>query len=155
MLAPPTDRLHKFLAISGVALVLVGVVYPLQQYQIAEVQRTEAVARLQAAGFAYTRFANQMNRRSDLRDQIRDKGLTGDAAKGLLDQIRTMEPEIDKLDREIQGAIIETKKQMDLEQHYRFMSNLWFALGCCCILFGAWLGTVGFRQWIQQPKTER
>lgn len=155
MISPPTDRLHKFLAIGGVALLIGSTTVPLQKYQDAEAQRIEALTRAQEVQFTYQRYANHVNRMIRLQNEAVSSGLDGpelDAAKA---EVRALDPEAEKLGRETEKVIVELVKQSELAVHMGQMRNVWFGLAIVGAILGAWMSFVGFRQWISIPRHER
>ena len=57
MINPPTYRLHKFIAITGIALIIFSITIPIDKYNKAELARIEANENLNKSKFAYARFA--------------------------------------------------------------------------------------------------
>jgi len=155
MLTPPTDRLHKFLAVAGVALVLLGLSLPIQRYQEAEVQRIEALARARELQYSYTHYAAQVNSMTEIYNNAVSRDLDKAQMAEVRKKILTMNPEANNLGKETEHAIVELFKQTELAMHMEFMRNLWFAIGIVCVLSGGCLGFVGFRQWLSQPRNKR
>ncbi|HWT20464.1 MAG TPA: hypothetical protein VN280_16230 [Variovorax sp.] len=155
MVSPPTDRLHKFLAISGIAVVAASISVPLQRYQDAELQRITAEEKLQQAGYALGRFSNSLAKQVPVAKEVIKRWPSADAAQPFVGRLNELVAETEKLSREAETAVVESKKQVSLMQHYLFMKNLWFGIGMAGMLFGCWLSFVGFRQWLAQPKAER
>lgn len=155
MLTPPTDRLHKFLAIAGVALFLIGVTYPIDKYHTAEIHRIVAFEKVQSFAFAYGRFAEKVNTQRDIYNSAIEKGLAREKFEPEAKRIREIEPDVKRLDSEVQNILVQSQKQVALMQHYYFIRNLWFFIGACCVLVGSFLAYLGFKQWLSQPKEER
>lgn len=155
MLAPPTDRLHKFTAIAGVALLLIGITIPIQKYQEAEVQRIEALAKAQEVRYAYDRYAKQVNQMIALRNDAATRDLKNSDLADVKSKIGALNPEAEKLGKDTERVIVEMIKHAELAAHLEFMRNLWFALSFVSGLAGSSLAFFGFRQWLQQPKNER
>lgn len=155
MLTPPTDRLHKFQAVAGVALVVFGLSIPMQRYEEAEVQRIEAWARAREMQFAYGHYATQVNSMVSIYNDAISRGLDKEELTKIRQKILAMNPEANSFGQEAERAIVESLKQSELAMHMESMRNLWFAIGAICVLGGAILGFFGFRQWLLQPRNER
>jgi hypothetical protein len=155
MLNPPTDRLHKFAAIAGLALLIVGITIPVQKYQEAEVQRIEAIAKMQEVRYAYERYASQVNQMIDMRNDAVTRGLKDSELEAVKGKIRALDPEAEKLGKETERVIVEMIKHTELAAHLGFVQNLWFAISFFGALGGSVLAFFGFRQWFRQPKNER
>lgn len=155
MISPPTDRLHKFLAIGGVALLIGSTTVPLQKYQDAEAQRIEAFTRAQEVQFTYKRYANHVNRMIRLQNEAVSSGLGGPELDAVKAEVRALDPEAEKLGRETEKVIVELVKQSELAVHMEQMRNAWFGLAIVGAILGAWMSFVGFRQWIGIPRHER
>jgi hypothetical protein len=155
MIDPPTDRLHKFLAVGGLVLITLGVTYPLQKYDEAELHRIDAFDRTQRFGQAYTRYAEKVNEQIDLYNKVQgsdsDPRLIESAKKGIL----ARQSEVAALERETSAAEADSSRNIQLMQHYYFMRNLWFCIGIFLVLVGTTASAFGFRQWLRQPKSTR
>lgn len=155
MLAPPTDRLHKFLAIGGLVLLATGISIPIQKYQEAEVQRIEAMARVRENQYAYQHFADQVNRMIRIHNDAVSHNLQGaDLAKAKA-KGAALTPEAKVFGKETEKTIVEMTKQIELAVHLKFIQNLWFGVGFASATLGAIAAFFGFRQWLRQPKNER
>jgi len=155
MLTLPTDRLHKFLAIGGLALIVIGVTYPIQQYNEAELRRIDAFEKAQRVYFAYGRFAQKVNEGIAIYNRTVKERMSPEEARPFKDQILKKLPEMEELDREVADALVQLQKHVELMMHFYFMRNLWFTLGLCFVVSGIYLSYRGFRQWLSQPKKER
>lgn len=155
IMSPPTDRLHKFLAITGMALVAASVSLPLQRYQDAELQRIDAEEKLQQAGYALERFGDSIKKQLPIANEAIKRLPSAEAAQPFIDRLNKLAVDTEKAALEAQGALIASQKQIALAQHYRFVKIVWFGIGAVSFLVGCWLIFVGIRQWIAVPKTER
>lgn len=155
MLAPPTDRLHKFLAIGGLALLAMGISIPIQKYQEAEVQRIEALTRLREEQYAYQHFADQVNRMIRIHDDAVTHDRQGAELAKAKAKLAALTPEANRLGKETEKTIVEMTKQGELAMHLKFMRNLWLGVCFASATLGAIAAFFGFRQWLRQPKNER
>jgi hypothetical protein len=155
MIAPPSDRLHKFLAIGGVALVLASVTVPVQKYQEAETQRIEALAKARNVQFVGKRYSDELNLMERIQKDAIARGLTGKELEDAKKQFFALNVEAEKVGRETEAAIVELGRQAELAVHLERMRNIWLALCALGVAFGCWLMFVGFKQWLQVPKHER
>lgn len=155
MLAPPTDRLHKFLAIGGLALLAAGISIPIQKYQEAEVQRIEALTRLREVRYAYQHFAEHVNRMIGIHNDAVSHDLQGSDLAKAKGELAALAPEAKVLGKETEKTIVELTKQGELAVHLRFIQNIWFGVGFVSATLGAVATFFGFRQWLRQPKNER
>jgi hypothetical protein len=155
MIAPPSDRLHKFLAIGGVALVLASVTVPVQKYQEAESQRIEAMAKARNVMFSGRRYADEVDRMERIQKDAISRGVTGKVLEDAKTQFFALNLEAEKVGRETEAAIVELGRQAELAVHLERMRNIWLALCALGVMLGVWLMFVGFKQWLQVPKHER
>jgi hypothetical protein len=153
---PPTDRLHKFLAIGGIVAVLTGITTAIQKYEEAEVQRIEAIAKMNAIQIP-ARAANDLLERmiKIQRDALHGKKVTDKEYEKAKASFFALDPDAQKYLREMDQAIIEGQKQSQLAVHRERIRNLWFGLSFAAIALGVVAAWVGFRQWLRQPKEFR
>ncbi len=154
MIEPPTDRLHKFIAVGGIALFITGVTLPLERFNEAELQRIDAVEKLQEFGYAYSDFAVKVNEGIAAHNQW-IKEPTPENAQRVADVVKANEAIVEKLERASRDALIRSKKHVDLAVHYQFIRNIWFAIGAFCVIAGVLLSYYGFRRWLREPKRSR
>ena len=161
MISPPTDRLHKFLAIAGTALFILGVTIPLDRYDQSVRQFIEAKAKFMELSEAQLRLSKWLETQTRaVEEQVRAaKAAQGDpqqqrAAADAFDPAR-VEAEAARFEREIADLSIQARKQGDLAEHADRVRALWLVLGCACILGGLALAAVGFAMWWRQPENER
>jgi hypothetical protein len=156
MISPPTDRLHKFLAIAGVALFTLGVTIPLDRYDQAVRQFIEAkskVMELSQAQIRLSQWLEAVNNRvqqsqADRRPPVSSKpGSANDMGRLAKDPL--------ELEREIADLSIQARKQIDLAEHVDKIRRVWFGLGLFCIIGGLIRSTLGFAMWWRQPASER
>ncbi len=161
MITPPTDRLHKFIAITGVTLILIGVTYPIEKYNESELARIDALEKMDETKFAQERFAQKVKEEKTIMSRTFDSnGLKKPTVS--VEQFRKeaqkffeREPEVRKLEKEMNDALIQYKKYFELTKHYEFMKKLWFFIGALSYVVGIVLSITGFRQWLLQPKSSR
>ena len=165
MISPPTDRLHKFLAIAGISLILFGVTWPLTKYSEAELEQINMAEKMDETKYAHDRFVQIVKEATSSMDRFYKGGSCG--VSGLKDDISKVEfrkaykafleqePEVRKLEKEMYGALIQYKKHSKLAEHYEHMKKVWFSIGALCVLIGMNLSFIGFRQWLAQPKSSR
>jgi hypothetical protein len=155
MLIPPTDRLHKFLAIAGLALFSLGVTVPLQKYQDAELQLIEARAKLRETQNAYNRYAAQVNAMIAIYGEAAEKGGGPETTSAAREKILKLDPDATKLGREVEDVLIQVVKQIELASHLENIKTIWFAIGLLFLFGGTAIAFVGFKQWLLQPKNAR
>jgi hypothetical protein len=127
VLSPPTDRLHKFLAIAGLALFVVGVTFPIDRYDQAVRQFIEAKA-------VFMDVSNKQLELSTLLSKGSDSGA-----------------EHERLQREIAVGLNKARTAGELAEHANALKTIWFVLGSFCTFGGLALALVGFRMWWKQP----
>jgi hypothetical protein len=149
MLTPPTDRLHKFFAIGGLALVVLGVTYPLSKFDEAQRSLIDTQDKLTRADNAYSRFAELA------RVQIARREATEKAPSGSSSSVMPTDPELIARDKATEEALAQAQRQARLTGHLLLMRNIWVGIGASCVVIGLWLAFVGFRQWIRQPHETR
>ena len=165
MISPPTDRLHKFLSIGGISLILIGVMYPLGKYNEVELQRINTIEKMDETKYAHDRFAQSVKEEHALMDRFYEGGPLGvgklksdiskDDFRKAAKEFYAREPEVRKLEKEMYDALIQYKKNMELTKHYENMKKLWFSIGAISLFAGSILTFIGFRQWLSQPKSSR
>lgn len=155
MMTPPTDRLHKFLAIAGLVLITTGFTYAVSQYDKAELKRIDALEQTELFVQAYGRYAEKVNEQILLYNRMINEDLTKEKSKALIKDIFNKESDVISLNRAVQNSMVQSRKQIELMEHYYFMRNFWFVLGVACVLTGTALSFIGFRQWLAQPKLKR
>ena len=161
MIAPPTDRLHKFIAIAGVALILIGVTYPIEKYNESELARINALEKMDETKFAQQRFAQKVKEEKAIMSRTFDSNglkkpnVSVEQLRKAAQDFFEREPEARKLEKEMNDALIQYKKHSELTKHYESMKKLWFFIGALSFLIGTSLSIVGFRQWLSQPKSSR
>ncbi len=155
MISPPTDRLHKFLAIGGLALLLSVASVPLQKYQEAERQRIEAYAKAHEVQFTYQRYADQVNRMIRIRNDAVARGLNGAELEKAKEKVQAMDPEAEKLGREMEQVLVEMVRLAQLAVHLEWIKRVWMWLGFLGALLGVAMAYAGFRQWLRLPQHER
>ena len=156
MISPPTDRLHKFLAIAGVALFILGVTVPLDRYDQAVRQFIEAkskVMELSQAQIRLSQWLEAVNNRVQQNQADRPPPVLRNA-DSLNDAGRLAKDPLD-LEREIADLSVQARKQLDLAEHTEKIRTVWFVLGLFCIIGGLILATAGFAMWWRQPANER
>jgi hypothetical protein len=131
MLTPPTDRLHKFLAISGIALFIVGVTFSIDKYDQAVRQFIEAKHKVMELSKLQQKLSNLL-------------------ADGKPDAI-----EAARISAEIESTSSVAEKALDIAHHATVIRSLWFTIGTFCVLVGLLLSVVGFRIWWSQPADQR
>ena len=155
MLTPPTDRLHKFLAIAGVALVILGFTYPIQKFHEAEIQRIEAVARVRELHYSYGRYAEKVNEMIGIYNSAVSHGSDSEEMSKAIKRIIELNPDATNSGRETEEIIVESTKHFELAMHMETMRNIWFGVGLLCLIGGVTLSFIGFRQWLSQPQDQR
>ena len=155
MLSPPTDRLHKFLAIGGLALLVSSITVSLQKYEDAEIQRTETYAKLQEVQFTYSHYADHVNRMIGIRNEAISRGLKGQALAEAQEKVQALNPEAEKLGRETERVLVEMTRLVELTVQMQWMKKIWIGLGIFGSLIGIAMTYIGFRQWIRLPENER
>ena len=151
MLSPPTDRLHKFLAIAGIALFIVGITVPLDRWDQAVRQFIEAKAKALEVGQAQMRLSNWLDALKTRLDQA--AGATADSVTQA--ELARLPAEAEKFEREIADLSVQARKQLDLAEHAERARTVWMVLGTLCLLGGAGLATAGFAMWWREPPDMR
>jgi hypothetical protein len=166
MISPPTDRLHKFLAIAGTALFILGVTIPLDRYDQSVRQFIEAKAKSMELGEAQLRFSKMLDEAQlrlskeieSLKNPQRNSSVVApDHATKLANgvDLARLETETARFEREIADLSVQAQKQLDLAEHAERIRAIWLVLGCICILGGMVLAALGFAMWWRQPEDER
>ena len=83
-----------------------GVTYPLGRYHDAEVQRIDALEKLQQAENAINRLGERLSSEITLLNNTVAKGVTPQQAQSFEDHIREAQPEMQKLTGEAQEATV-------------------------------------------------
>lgn len=155
MISPPTDRLHKFLAIAGTALFILGVTIPLDRYDQSKRQCIEATAKSQEIVQAQQRLSiwpdslNNPQQNSSVVAPDHETKLASGVDHARLDIEKA------RLEREKGDLSVQQQKQIALAQHAERLYAIWLVLGCICILGGMVLAALGFAMWWRQPEGER
>ncbi|MBU6405419.1 MAG: hypothetical protein KGL63_03055 [Betaproteobacteria bacterium] len=135
--AVPTDSLYKFMALSGVLLVIVGVFYPaylLQQLQprVIDAQTTVAILKLQS-------------------DQLKfDVGLLKASKSPTLEQLAKIEKQNTEMRVKLARAEGEDAKVAFFSSQVKIIINLEYVVS----MFGLFLALSGFSLWynrVQKP----
>lgn len=155
MIDVPTDRLHKFLAIGGLLLVVLGIFYPLQKYEEAELHRIEALSRLENFANSFLVFESKVSEFRPLYEAAIRDGADSHAAQELSRRLLEKQPALDALQREAAAAGTESRKNIHLMQHYYVMRNVWMAIGIVLMVLGVFSALRGFSIWLKQPQKNR
>ena len=150
MLAPPTDRLHKFLAIAGIVLFIVGVTVPLDRYDQAVRQFIEAKAKTLEVGNVQLRLSKVLDAYHARQKQLEAESSANKNA-AVASERAQFEADVVKLQREIADLSVQARKQFDLAEHAERARTLWLVLGAFCVVGGLAIATVGFVMWWRQP----
>lgn len=151
MIEIPTDRLHKFLAIGGLIAICAGIFFSLDRYNEYSLMRIKTYTK---AREFYSSFQTvETLRESVTRMRETRKKLNKREAVEYLDK------EIDFLDekheREIDNMIRlirESREMVELTNHYKLMSYIWFSLSAILLTLGMIFSYFGFKKWLSQPK---
>lgn len=155
MISPPTDRLHKFLAIGGLVVAITSVTIPLDKYHEAEVQRINTFAKAREIQYSYQRYAAQVNKMIEINNDAVRNGVIGKERDEVAKKIHALDPEATKLSRELEALLVEGERQAGLSVHYSFLKNIWLCIGIIGFIVGIAASFFGFRQWLIQPKDVR
>jgi hypothetical protein len=160
MLTPPTDRLHKFIAISGVALIIFGSTFSIENYSKAELMKIELQERIDETQYAHKRFAQKVKEEMASVYRFKDgnglkKGTNIDEFRKAVKAFKTQEPIVRKLEKEMNDSLIQARKYSLLVNHYQEVKKIWLLIGTACCLLGLILSYIGFKQWLAQPKSSR
>jgi len=151
MLSPPTDRLHKFLAIAGIALFIVGVTIPLDRYDQSVRQFIEAKSKAMELGRAQLRYSQML-------DSEHKKATSLLAAPGstaaVADRVQP-DASFATIEREIADLSGQAQTQLELAEHAERIRAIWTWLGVTCVFGGAAMAALGFVIWCRQPANER
>jgi len=154
MLAPPTDRLHKFLAIAGIALFIVGVTVPLDRYDQAVRQFIEAKAKTLEVGNVQLRLSEVLDAYHARSKQL-DAASSPEKSAAVASERAQFGTDVVKLQREIADLSVQARKQFDLAEHAERARTLWLVLGAFCVIGGLAIATLGFVMWWHQPPEQR
>ncbi|HEY0662153.1 MAG TPA: hypothetical protein VGD21_12640 [Lysobacter sp.] len=127
MIEAPTGRLHKFLAVGGMALLIAGITIPLERLNDAKFRLIEAAEKAEEASYEYSNLAI----------------------------IDSLDPTNERPDRTTRDALVKFEKQVDLMAHYQFMRNVWFSIGAFCIVAGILSSYYGFSRWLRGRFADR
>jgi hypothetical protein len=155
MLSPPTDRLHKFLAIAGVALFVLGVTIPLDRYDQSVRQFIEAKSKVMELSRAQLRLSEWLDSLGSVQqgDRTVRRPDPNNPAAGV-DRSR-LDTDPATLEREIAELSVQAQKQLDLAEHAERIRAVWVVLGSFCIFGGIALAAFGFALWWRQPADQR
>lgn len=154
MLTPPSDRLYKFIAIGGLALVIACFTYSLQKYEEAEVARIEAATKFQRLYSSIELTFMNFAKVAPMHEELMAKMKSGEPASIPDEYVRIMR-EIDKLTGEMAANRVEAERALSLAQHYIVMRNVWIVFGVLGALLGSALSFIGFRQWLRHERPAR
>jgi len=154
MLTPPSDRLYKFLAIGGVALIIACFTYSLQKYGEAEVARIEAAAKFNNLYSSLELAFMNLARVAPMHEEIVEKMKSGQPVSVPDEYVRIMR-EIEKLTGEVAANRVEADRAISLAQHYTVIRNVWVVFGVLGALLGFALSFIGFRQWSRHERPAR
>jgi len=154
MIEPPTDRLHKFLAVGGIFLICTGITIPLDRFSDAKLQQIEASEKLKRFGYSYADYAKEVNKGIDAYNRW-VKEPTQENERRAKEIIASSEAATEQLDHATRDAMIESGKQVDLMTHYVYMKNVWLVIGALCIGLGFVSSYYGFSRWLREPKKTR
>jgi hypothetical protein len=155
MISTPTDRLHKFAAIGGLAIAFASGGAALQQYHQTSLQIAEAYEKVLRGVNAYNRFAEVARGGIESAEKLRDPSISAADEKRHRKALAVSQERIKVLDAEAQEAIVQMQKQMSIAQHYDRMQSIWFVIAGFSLISGLLLSWYGFRSWLRQPANER
>ena len=149
MLSPPTDKLYKFWAILGLALVGVGVPTALNAYDHGKQAELAFVRSFEPAQRAANRYFEEVNL---LKAELRK--YNNNPSKEAWDSFQKYqaahEEALNKLQSTAETADDSNQSDLRTAEHARFMAWLWFGIGVALSCFGIACSFVGFRNWVKR-----
>jgi hypothetical protein len=154
MLTPPTDRLHKFMAIAGLALALGGVTGALRQYADTGLQEAEFIGKVAKVRSVYNRFATEARAQIARTEKLGTNGLSP-AERATLQaesqKFRDLQP---TFDREFADAEADAQRYQAIAQHLGRMESIWLFVAGTCLCVGGFVSYKGFRVWWSRRENE-
>lgn len=151
----PTDRLHKFTAIAGLAVILAAGAGVLGQYNEAGLQENEFAGKVLLMGVLYEEFAERSREQIKRTERLHTANLSNEERKKLQAEDLAYREFAQKSIQEFRAAEAAAKKQQFLVQHYHAMRRLWVAIAVAAFAFGLAASIWGFRHWLKQSHDER
>jgi Flp pilus assembly protein TadB len=155
MLDAPTDRLHKFAAIGGLALAIAGGGGALRQYNETGIQYAEYVGSALKIGEVYNRFAAQAREQIKRNERLKSKALSEIEQETLQAETKRFKENVPIFDKEFEEAQAAAGKQRAITEHYYRMQAIWLVLAGASIVSGLFISYRGFKVWLAQPIDQR
>ena len=155
MITPPTDRLHKFLALGGLALMLSAGAVAIDKYNESKLQVIEASAAVERMTYAQQDFCRIVEDSVQIDKEAKAAGFSSWQAPGFRERFESKKPEVERLRKQMHDAFADSRGPVMKAAHAEQMRNLWFALAGGALVLGAVLSFLGFRNWLRQPENER
>jgi len=150
-MTPPTDKLYKFLAIGGIVLFVFGITVPLDHYNKYEIQRIQAIEKVNELLYAQSEFAREVNHQIEKFNEAKESGDI-EALENVAREVLKLEPKIRQIEKNVQNKIVQSLKHSQLLSHYELMKNIWFATGIASVFAGILISVVGFKLWYNDTK---
>lgn len=151
----PTDRLHKFAAIAGLAVALAAGDGLLAQYRETVLQENEFAGKVLSMGATYEEFAGRSREQIERTERLSSPSLTAAERQKLDVESNEYREYARKNEQEFRAAEAAAKKQQFLVQHHHQMQRIWLAVAIAALVLGLTASAWGFGHWFRQSRDER
>ncbi|MFP5065517.1 hypothetical protein [Acinetobacter pittii] len=144
----PSDRLDKFLAIGGLALIFWAINISMSNYERTEVYRIKALVKVQETTFKYNDYADTVNKSINIHNSaIRNKKDLSKYKDEIL--LNLKEAEIKGI--ETQKVILENMDATYTLVLYERIKLFWLIITAVLTIIGIMVSLIGFKSWIRRP----
>lgn len=150
----PTDRLYKFTAIAGLALMLAAGAGLLGQHNETGLQQNEFAGKVLSMGAIYEEFAERTSEQIKRTERLHTVDLPNEELKKLQAEDLAYREFARKSVQEFRAAEAAAKKQQFLVQHHHAIRRLWVAIAALAFALGLAASIWGFRHWLIRSRDE-
>lgn len=144
----PVDRLDKFLAIGGLALIFWAINISINNYERTEIYRIKALVKVQETTFKYNDYADTVNKNINIHNNaIKNKKDLLMYKKEILINLK----ETERKGIETQKVILENLDATYTLVLYERIKLFWLVITAVLTIIGIIVSLIGFKSWIKNP----
>lgn len=144
----PSDRLDKFLAIGGLALIFWAINISLSNYERTEIYRIKALVKVQETTFKYNNYADTVNKSINIHNNaIKNKKDLSEYKNEILINLK----EAEKKGIETEKVILENLEATYTLVLYERIKLFWLMITAVLTIIGIIVSLIGFKSWVKNP----
>ncbi|MFV5630747.1 hypothetical protein [Acinetobacter oleivorans] len=144
----PLDRLDKFLAIGGLALIFWAINISLSNYERTEIYRIKALVKVQETNFKYNNYSDTVNKSINIHNNaIKNKKDLSKYKNEILINLK----EAEKKGIETEKVILENLEATYTLVLYERIKLFWLIITAVLTIIGIIVSIIGFKSWVKNP----